>query len=72
MKYNEVEKKDFKGKKVKVLAETYEPGHPECVGCGEDTGWRSHMATREEKIKYLKNAERYWYSKDWYGSEKRK
>ena len=72
MGYKEVEKKDFNGKKVKVLDETYEDGVPECVGCGQGKGWRSHLQTREQKIMYLKTAERYWYSNDWYGSEKRK
>ncbi|MFC1669714.1 hypothetical protein ACFL20_04925 [Spirochaetota bacterium] len=72
MEYKTVEKKDFTGKKVKVLDETYEPGIPERVGCGEDLGWRGIMVTREDKIKYLKSAERYWYSDDWYGSERRK
>ena len=72
MKYKEVEKKDFSGKKVKVLDATYEPGVPECLGCAEDLGWRGHLITKEEKLKYLKNAERYWYSTEWYGSEKKK
>lgn len=34
--------------------------------------WRKKLATREEMLKYLKTGERYWFSKDWYGSEKRK
>ena len=37
-----------------------------------DGGWRYKLASREEKLKYLETAERYWYSKEWYGSEKRK
>lgn len=32
--------------------------------------WREKLVTREEKIKYLKAALRYWYSNEWYGSEK--
>ena len=48
MGYKEVEKKDFNGKTVKVLAETYDEGMPECVGCGEDLGWRAHMQTKEQ------------------------
>lgn len=34
--------------------------------------WRSKLRNREEILNYLKTAQRYWYSKDWYGSEKRK
>ena len=65
-----VEKKPAAGwKEVEVLGETYEPGTPK----GEDMGkWRQKLASREEKVKYLETGERYWYSKDWYGSEKRK
>jgi hypothetical protein len=54
---------------VEVLKETYEKGRPE----GEEAGkWRGKLASREEKIKYLQNGERYFYGKDGYGSEKRK
>ena len=54
---------------VEVLAETYEAGKPE----GEDTGrWRQKLESRDDKLKYLQNGERYWYSDDWFGSEKRK
>jgi len=54
---------------VELLGATYEAGKPE----GEDVGkWRQKLATREEKLKYLQSAERYWYGKDVYGSEKRK
>ena len=55
--------------KVEVLGETYEKGKPE----GEEMGkWRQKLASRADKLKYLKNAERYWYGNDWFGSEKRK
>ena len=55
--------------KVEMLGETYEAGKPE----GEDLGrWRQKLMDREEKLKYLWAGERYWYGKDWYGSEKRK
>ena len=54
---------------VEVLGATYEPGKPVS---GELGRWRQKLASREEKLKYLKSGERYWYSKDWYGSEKRK
>ena len=54
---------------VELLGDTSEPGEPE----GEEMGkWRVKLGSREEMIKYLKTGERYWYSDDWYGSEKRK
>ncbi len=34
--------------------------------------WRKKLDNREEMLKYLKTADRYWYSDDWFGSEKRK
>ncbi len=61
------EKEDYNGKKVKVLGPTYEPGKPD-----QPFRWREKLRRREERLRYLQNAERYWYSKDWYGSEKRK
>lgn len=65
-----VEKKSAPGRDaVEVLGETYEPGKPEGEGMGR---WRQKFGSREEKLKYLKNGERYWYSTDWFGSEKRK
>jgi hypothetical protein len=69
MKYK-VEKKSAPGRpEVEVLGETYEEGKPE----GEDMGrWRQKLGSREEKLKYLENGERYWYSKEGFGSEKRK
>jgi hypothetical protein len=55
--------------KVEVLRETYEKGKPE----GEEMGWwRQKLENRSDKLKYLSTAERYWYGKDWFGSEKRK
>lgn len=54
---------------VDVLGATYDEGKPE----GEEMGrWRQKLESREEKLKYLETGERYWYSQDWYGSEKRK
>ena len=54
---------------VELLKETYEKGRPE----GEEAGrWRQKLASREEKLKYLQNGERYFYGEDGYGSEKRK
>ncbi len=68
---------DYKVKKVKapgrdeveLLGETFEDGMPERVELGH---WRQKLESREDKLKYLKTGERYWYSDDWYGSEKRK
>ncbi len=56
--------------KVAVPGETFEKGKPE-TGGGEGR-WRQKLGSREEKLKYLQTAERYWYGKDWFGSEKRK
>jgi hypothetical protein len=66
----EVEEKSAPGRdKVEVLGATYEKGKPE----GEELGkWRQKLRNRDEKLKYLETGERYWYGKDWYGSEKRK
>ncbi|MCD6300367.1 MAG: hypothetical protein J7L78_04305 [Dehalococcoidales bacterium] len=65
-----VEEKSAPGRdKVEVLGATFEEGKPQ----GEDLGkWRQKLSSREEKLKYLQTGERYWYSKDWFGSEKRK
>ena len=65
-----VEKKSAPGRdKVEVLGATYEPGKPEDYKLGR---WRQKLESREEKLKYLQTGERYYYSQDWYGSEKRK
>jgi len=63
-------KKDAPGRgEVEILAETYDDGKPG----GEDEGkWRQKLESRDDKLKYLQNGERYWYSDDWFGSEKRK
>ncbi len=65
-----IEKKSAPGRKeVEVLGATFEEGSPE----GEEAGkWRQKLASRDEKLKYLETGERYWYGKEWYGSEKRK
>ncbi len=65
--YQYDEKEGFDGKKVRVLGPTYEAGKPE----GKDD-WTAKLDTREKAMDYLKTALRYWYSKDWFGSEKRK
>ena len=69
MEYEMEEKTGFDGKKVKVLGKTFEAGSPEGEGPGK---WRPKFTNREEMLKYLETAERYWFSKEWHGSEKRK
>jgi hypothetical protein len=50
-----------------VLGPTYEPGKP-----GERADWTQKLGSESERLGYLKSALRYWYSTDWFGSEKRK
>ncbi len=65
-----VEKKNSPGwGEVEVLGATFEEGKPEGEAMGK---WRQKLSSREEKLKYLQNGERYWYGKEWFGSEKRK
>ena len=67
---NEIEKKSAPGRDcVEVLGATFEEGKPQ----GEDLGkWRQKLGSREEKLKYLQNGERYFFGKTGFGSEKRK
>ncbi|MGC8660439.1 MAG: hypothetical protein ACP5U1_15340 [Desulfomonilaceae bacterium] len=67
------EKERFDGQKVKILMPEY------IAGSDEDRyQWRKNitfvnMDQASDPIKkYLTTAERYFYSKDWFGSEKRK
>lgn len=69
MKYVIEEKKAPGRDKVEVLGATFEPGKPEGEAAGK---WRNKLESREEKLKYLESGERYWYGKEWFGSEKRK
>ena len=62
-----IEKQLFDGSKIEILGPTYEAGKPE--GKGE---WKNKMVGRDGYIKYLVQAERYWYNDNWFGSEKRK
>ena len=66
----QIEKKNAPGRgEVDVLGATYDEGKP----MGEDMGkWRQKLDSRDEKLKYLESGERYWYSDEWFGSEKRK
>ena len=69
MEYKVEEKEAPNREKVEVLGASYDSGKPD----GEELGkWRQKLESREEKLKYLRSGERYWYGKDWYGSEKRK
>ena len=66
----EISKKKAPGRdEVEVLGATYEDGRPE----GKEMGrWRQKLESRADKLRYLETGERYWYSEEWYGSEKRK
>ena len=66
----QVDKKSAPGREeVEVLGSTFEEGEPDDVELGK---WRQKLGSREERLKYLETGERYWYSEEWYGSEKRK
>jgi hypothetical protein len=67
---NEIEKKSAPGRdQVEVLGATYEEGKPS----GETQGrWRQKLTSRSEKLKYLETGDRYFYSQEGFGSEKRK
>ena len=67
---NEIQKKKAPGREeVEVLGATYEEGKPS----GENMGkWSQKLTSRAETLKYLQTGQRYFYSKDWFGSEKRK
>lgn len=65
--YQTEEKVAFNGKRVEVLGPTFEEGKPE-----NPMNWRNKLRTRDEMLAYLKTGERYWFSEDWFGSEKRK
>jgi len=69
MEYNIENKKAPGREKVEILGATFDEGKPE----GEELGkWRYKLRNRQEKLRYLEAGERYWYSKEGYGSEKRK
>ncbi len=61
------EQKKSRKAPAEVLGPTYEAGKPEVPD-----DWRKKLRSREEMLSYLKTACRYWYSDDWYGSERRK
>ncbi len=65
-----IEKKSAPGRDmVEVLGETFENGVPNSELEGR---WEQKLASREEKLRFLEAGERYWLSKEWFGSEKRK
>jgi hypothetical protein len=61
------EKVSFDGKKVKVLGGDFEKGKPQ-----SPYEWRKKLRSRKEMLEYLESGERYWFSQEWFGSEKRK
>ena len=65
--YKLEEKVSFDGKKVKVLGPTFDEGKPEAA-----INWRQKLRNRDEMLAYLKTGELYWFSEEWFGSEKRK
>ena len=62
-----VKKTGHDGKEVEILGPTYEEGKPTAAD-----NWRTKLVDRDRMLTYLKTAERYWFSEEWYGSEKRK
>lgn len=65
-----IKKERFDGTQVEILGETYESGQP---AKGEKYNWQSRLGENKEDIlRFLKTGLRYWYSSDWFGSEKRK
>ena len=66
----EVQKMKAPGREeVDVLGATYEEGKPQ----GENMGkWSQKLTSRAETLKYLQTGQRYFFSRDSFGSEKRK
>lgn len=67
MSETKLKKKNSDGEEVEILGPTYEEGKPEGA-----SKWQSRMRDRKEMLAYLRTGERYWFSDDWYGSERRK
>ena len=61
------EKKSWTGEEVQVLDADYEKGKPNKID-----RWTEKLTNRKDMLRYLESAERYWYAKEGYGSEKRK
>ncbi len=64
-----IKKKRFDGSEVEILGETYEAGSP---GQGDKYNWQDRIGDKQEMLKFLQSGLRYWYSKEGFGSEKRK
>ena len=64
--YALAEKKDFTGRKVKLIQESYEAGQAQGKG-----DWRSKLNDKNEMIQQVKTDLHYWYGEG-HGSEKRK
>ena len=65
-----IKKERFDGSQVEVLGETYEDGEPQM---GEKYNWQERLGEdKTEILRFLQTGLRYWYSDDWFGSEKRK
>ncbi len=65
-----IKKKRFDGTEVEILGETYEEG---CCTREDKYQWIQRLSDdRRELLRFLETGLRYWYSDDWYGSEKRK
>ena len=67
MSSENIKKESWTGEEVEILGETDESGKPQIKD-----DWRKKRSNREQMLKYLKTGERYWYSEEGYGSEKRK
>jgi VCBS repeat-containing protein len=68
MDYQHENKEAPNRKTVSVLGATYAPGKPENK---DDGRWRYKLDSRSQQLRYLQSGERYWYSQEWFGSEKR-
>jgi hypothetical protein len=65
-----IKKERFDGTQVEILGETYDPGQ---TSIGEKYNWEERLGgDQKDLMMFLKTGLRYWYSKDWFGSEKRK
>jgi hypothetical protein len=66
----EIQKKKAPNREeVEILGSTFEEGKPG----GENMGkWSQKLTSRAETLKYLQTGQRYFFSRDWFGSERRK
>ena len=60
---DKTEEKNTSGRDIsEVLGETFEKGEP-VIG-GQEGMWRHKLGGREDMLKYLRTAERYWFGKE--------